>query len=82
MTDLSILGVDPKFGRQGLGGRLLKWGLDRADQEQLITFISASPEGRGLYEKHGTRAVRSYEVIPGYYETSMVRSVGGVRRCK
>ncbi|KAJ0414823.1 hypothetical protein BJY00DRAFT_294498 [Aspergillus carlsbadensis] len=77
---LDMLAVDPAFGRRGLGGRLLKWGLDRADGERVITFISSSPTGRGLYEKHGCRAVNNYQVIPGYRETSMVRPVHGLSR--
>ncbi|KAL4903142.1 hypothetical protein BDW74DRAFT_180013 [Aspergillus multicolor] len=77
---LHLLAVDPAFGRRGLGEKLLKWGLDRADERGLVTFISASPAGRGLYEKHGCRAVHNYEVIPGYKETSMVRPVAGLRR--
>ncbi|KAL4931810.1 GNAT family N-acetyltransferase [Aspergillus undulatus] len=77
---LNMLAVHPDYGRQGLGGRLLKWGLDRADQEGRITFISASPTGRGLYEKHGARAVNNYEVVPGYRETSMIRPVAGLMR--
>ncbi|KAL4865167.1 hypothetical protein BDV12DRAFT_188416 [Aspergillus spectabilis] len=77
---LSILAIDPAFGRRGLGAKLLKWGLDRADEERVITFISSSPQGRGLYEKHNCRALNNYEVIPGYRETSMVRPVGGMSR--
>ncbi|KAL4883565.1 hypothetical protein BJY04DRAFT_184900 [Aspergillus karnatakaensis] len=77
---LSILAIDPAFGRQGLGAKLLKWGLDRADEERVITFISASPQGRGLYEKHNCRALNNYEVVPGYRETSMIRPVGGMSR--
>ncbi|KAL4950654.1 acyl-CoA N-acyltransferase [Aspergillus filifer] len=77
---LSMLAVDPAYGRQGLGGKLLKWGLDRSDREGKITFISSSPTGRGLYEKHGARAVNNYEVVPGYRETSMIRPVAGLRR--
>lgn len=75
-----MLAVDPAFARRGLGAKLLKWGLDRADERRLITFISASPAGRGLYEKHGCRALNSYEVVPGYHETSMVRPVAGLSR--
>ncbi|KAL4975541.1 acyl-CoA N-acyltransferase [Aspergillus desertorum] len=77
---LHLLAVDPAFGRRGLGAELLKWGLDRADEKRLTTFISASPAGRGLYEKHGCKAVHNYEVVPGYRETSMVRPVAGLSR--
>ncbi|KAL3456706.1 hypothetical protein BJX64DRAFT_270151 [Aspergillus heterothallicus] len=77
---LDMLAVAPEFGRRGLGARLLKWGLDRADRERIITFISSSPTGRGLYEKHGCKALNNYQVIPGYRETSMVRPVAGLSR--
>ncbi|KAL4807455.1 acyl-CoA N-acyltransferase [Aspergillus unguis] len=78
--ELSMLAVDPAFGRRGLGGMLLKWGLDRADEKQVPTFISSSPEGRGLYEKNGAQALHTYEVIPGYNQSSMVRPAAGLRR--
>ncbi|RDW79314.1 GNAT family N-acetyltransferase [Aspergillus mulundensis] len=77
---LQLLAVDPAFSRRGLGEKLLKWGLDRADEKGLVTFISASPAGRGLYEKHDCKAVHNYEVVPGYSETSMVRPVAGLSR--
>ncbi|KAL2846163.1 hypothetical protein BJY01DRAFT_213520 [Aspergillus pseudoustus] len=77
---LDMLAVDPEYGRRGLGARLLKWGLDRADSERVITFISSSPAGRTLYEKHNCKALNNYQVIPGYRETSMVRPVGGFSR--
>ncbi|KAI9371152.1 acyl-CoA N-acyltransferase [Aspergillus egyptiacus] len=77
---LDMLAVDPAYGRRGLGAQLLKWGLDRADEERVPTFISASPAGKGLYEKHGSRVLNSYEVVPGYWQTSMVRPVKGRSR--
>ncbi|KAL2826695.1 acyl-CoA N-acyltransferase [Aspergillus cavernicola] len=77
---LDMLVIDPEFGRQGLGAQLLKWGLDRADEKRVVTFISSSPAARALYEKHGCRVLNKYEVIPDHWQSTMVRPVRGMRR--
>ncbi|PYH35144.1 GNAT family N-acetyltransferase [Aspergillus neoniger CBS 115656] len=70
---LDMLGTLPQFNGRGIGSRLLRWGLDRADEKGVPTFLASTPAGRPLYEKYGFEAVEEYEVIPGYFQASMVR---------
>jgi len=50
---LMIIGVDPEFQRQGIGSRLMKVGLDKADKEGLDCFLeTVTPEYVKFYEKH------------------------------
>ncbi|GLA38555.1 hypothetical protein AnigIFM63309_005852 [Aspergillus niger] len=70
---LDMLGTHPQFNGRGIGSRLLRWGLDRADEKGVPTFLASTPAGRPLYEKYGFEAVEEYEVIPGYFQASMLR---------
>lgn len=36
---------------------LLKWGLEKADEEGLESYLEASPVGKSLYEKLGFKEV-------------------------
>ncbi|KAK1757968.1 puromycin N-acetyltransferase [Echria macrotheca] len=57
MWYLMILSVDPDFQRRGVGGMLLNWGLEHAKADGKPAFLVATPQGRGLYERHGFKAV-------------------------
>jgi GNAT superfamily N-acetyltransferase len=50
---MSILAVRPSYQRKGLGSRLLAPVLELADNGFAKTYIEASEQGRGLYEKFG-----------------------------
>ena len=47
---LNTLAVLPEYSRKGIGSKLLVWGLDKADELRLDSFLEASVMGRGLYE--------------------------------
>ncbi|KAG4412111.1 hypothetical protein IFR04_014760 [Cadophora malorum] len=82
---MHILVIDPEFQRQGLGKQMLEWGLKLVDDEGLETYIDASPEGKGLYERLGWKTINVLDVdlnkwggkdeISTAY--SMIRPVGG-----
>ncbi|KAJ7744681.1 acyl-CoA N-acyltransferase, partial [Mycena metata] len=58
---LSLMAVDPKYQRRGIGQALLQWGLDRADAEGLEVYLESSEDGLRLYEKNGFESVAWYE---------------------
>jgi ribosomal protein S18 acetylase RimI-like enzyme len=70
-----MLGVHPSYQGCGLASKLLKWGLERADAEGVETYLSASPEGRPMYEKYGFRIVDTFSPFPGYEQVFMIRPV-------
>ncbi|KAJ5183801.1 hypothetical protein N7492_001417 [Penicillium capsulatum] len=72
---LEILGVHPNYQRRGLASRLLKWGLERADQDGVEVYLSSSPEGKPMYEKYGFQSQNSFSPFPGYVQLNMIRPV-------
>ncbi|KAJ5923286.1 hypothetical protein N7454_008531 [Penicillium verhagenii] len=54
---LKELYVLPSHQRQGLGGLMVAFGVDEADERGLPAYTEASPEGLGLYLKHGFKEV-------------------------
>jgi len=61
---LDIIFVDPKHQRRGAGSKLVKWGVDRADEMGVEAFLEATRFGRHMYEQHGFQVTEDivYEV--------------------
>ncbi|RAH87012.1 acyl-CoA N-acyltransferase [Aspergillus japonicus CBS 114.51] len=72
---LDMLATHPNYNGRGLGSQLLRWGLHRADEAGMDTFLASTPQGRRLYEKYGFQVVKEYEVVEGHVQASMVRPV-------
>lgn len=72
-ADLEILGVDPAYQGRGLGSKLLKWGLSRADEEGIEVYLCSSPEGRRVYEKYGFEGKIPFALFPGREQLFMIR---------
>jgi GNAT superfamily N-acetyltransferase len=58
---LARLVVDPAYQRQGIGQKLMDWGAQTADKENLVAFLFARPAGVGLYQKNGWKAYQAVE---------------------
>lgn len=67
---MATLVVHPEYQRMGIGHELLRWGLAKADEEQVECWIDASPFGLGLYKKFGWEEV-------GYVEMDLKDWRGG-----
>ncbi|KNG87173.1 hypothetical protein ANOM_005098 [Aspergillus nomiae NRRL 13137] len=50
---LSILAVSSKGQGQGVGRKLLQWGIDRSEEERIPTTLVATNAGLHLYESTG-----------------------------
>ncbi|MFL0355728.1 GNAT family N-acetyltransferase [Erythrobacter sp. GH1-10] len=51
---LPIIGADPQYLGQGLGGALMKHGCARIDEDGLPAYLeSSNPRNISLYERHG-----------------------------
>lgn len=58
----------------GAGGMLMKWGVERADEEAVECYLDATPEGKHLYEKFGFRDHTKWRFFNETYRHSfMVR---------
>lgn len=59
-----------------MASQLLKWGLERADEEGVEVYLSASPDGRPLYEKNGFQVLgEPFRPFEGYQQVNMLRPV-------
>lgn len=62
---LGVLGVDPDGQRHGLGARLMKPILDRADEEGLPVSLETMREGNvAYYRRHGFEVATTFS-LPG-----------------
>ncbi|RSL62086.1 hypothetical protein CEP54_005912 [Fusarium duplospermum] len=54
---LSTIATDKEAQRCGVGSALMRFGVDKADEEGWMAYLNSSPEGKGLYEKFGFEVV-------------------------
>ena len=54
---LKMVAVSPRYQGQGGAKLLLKSGLDLADAAGGRVYLEATPQGRGMYDKYGWRAI-------------------------
>lgn len=54
---LEMVAVRQGWKGKGAGGQMLKWGLDKADEEGKPIYLDATPQAKGMYEKYGFRVV-------------------------
>jgi GNAT superfamily N-acetyltransferase len=50
---LIFLATSPEFERKGIGSKLLKQGLQEAEEDAVPVYLGATPAGRPLYERNG-----------------------------
>lgn len=51
--ELELLAIHPTYQRQGLGSKLLTWGMKEAALNQMPVVVAATLNGEHLYRKHG-----------------------------
>jgi GNAT superfamily N-acetyltransferase len=56
-VQLNTLAVSPLYQRQGIGGALMDWGLQRAKKERVPVYLEATESGQGLYVQKGFEVV-------------------------
>ena len=50
---LELVATRPEWQGKGAAGKLLRWGLEKADDEKLEAYLEASPDGKPIYEHFG-----------------------------
>ncbi|KAI4231319.1 MAG: hypothetical protein L6R40_007764 [Gallowayella cf. fulva] len=68
---LNICFVHPDHRRRGVGSLLVKWGIQKADELGLETFIEAAEPGVPLYLSHGFGAMDEFCIDPKVPEPSL-----------
>lgn len=52
-----------KYQRQGAGSLLLRYGCERADEQDCESFLEAAPEALRLYNKFGFETAAQMETL-------------------
>jgi Acetyltransferase (GNAT) domain len=61
---------------KGAGGMLMKWGVERANEDGVECYLDANPDGKPVYEKYGFKEIETVEFFDGRYEQCfMLRNV-------
>ncbi|KAM3418057.1 hypothetical protein BST61_g6263 [Cercospora zeina] len=60
---LEIIATDPAYQGQGAGSLMMRYGLERADEQGARAFLEASPDAVRLYERFGFREVRHLDTF-------------------
>jgi predicted N-acetyltransferase YhbS len=63
--DLNALSVDPRHQRKGIGQSLVRWGIERAKQDNKSVIIVANPTGAPLYRKMGLEEIAHMVLFVG-----------------
>jgi GNAT superfamily N-acetyltransferase len=58
---LHLIMVLPEYQGRGLATPLMKWGFERAKEENLPIYLDATPKGKGIYERFGFKVVDTLE---------------------
>jgi GNAT superfamily N-acetyltransferase len=58
---LNMFATHPDHQGRGASKSLLDWGLKKADEEGLVTYLNATDVGRRIYEKKGFEVVKAIE---------------------
>ena len=61
---LNILWTHPGYQRKGVGKLIMDWGVKRAVDLDIETWLDASPFGKGLYEQFGFTTVEQLNITP------------------
>ncbi len=72
-ADVKHLMVDPRYQRQGIGGKLLSSVVAKSDTDRLPTFLVASAEAYGLYAKLGFEELGVFTIDNGYWATELAK---------
>ncbi|KAE8446102.1 hypothetical protein EG329_012473 [Mollisiaceae sp. DMI_Dod_QoI] len=54
---LELVATRPEYQGKGAAGKLLRWGIERSDEEGTETYLEASPDGKPIYERFGFQEV-------------------------
>jgi hypothetical protein len=58
---LNMFATHPEHQGRGASRLLLEWGIKKADDEGLVTYLNATDVGRRIYEKKGFEVVKAIE---------------------
>lgn len=71
---LELVATRKEYQGKGCAGKLIRYGLEKADEEGVECYLEASPEGAPIYEYFGFKEVERLVVFDGkFVELFMIR---------
>lgn len=70
---LTMLVTSPAQERRGIGTMLFRWAVERADAEDALVYLEATPVGLGLYKGYGCEQVARVDFSGGGKRIIMIR---------
>ncbi|KAJ6446637.1 acetyltransferase (GNAT) family domain-containing protein [Purpureocillium lavendulum] len=70
---LNTIVVRKGHQRKGIGASLMRFGLDKADEDGWMAFLNALPEGEALYKRFGFRTLETIDFGHGITSSPMER---------
>ncbi|KAL5088900.1 hypothetical protein Trisim1_006045 [Trichoderma cf. simile WF8] len=71
---LELVAVKPQYQGKGAASLMLKYGVNKADEDKVECFLDASPAGQPIYERYGFRVAQRDTFLDGtYIQCAMVR---------
>lgn len=64
MSVLELFATHEDYQREGLGGELMRWGLEQADAEGLETYLDASEKAQPYYQNHFGFEAKQDVIVP------------------
>ncbi|KAK0725917.1 acyl-CoA N-acyltransferase [Lasiosphaeris hirsuta] len=71
MWYVMMLAVDPNHYRRGAGRMLIRQGLQRAASQGRSVYLSATPEGKPLYESLGFKTLVAHDLFGESYDAML-----------
>lgn len=68
MLTIGMIAVHPDHQRKGVGAMLMQWGMDKAAEENVPIWLTATPVGEGLYRKLGFIVQSDWQWAPAKTE--------------
>ena len=79
---LRLLVTHPDYQRRGAGGNLVRWGIEKAKEDNLAVTLFASPIGGYLYRKLGFRDLSVIKIqVDGESESISIGVMAYVPTC-
>lgn len=72
MVDLQVLATHPAHGGRGCAGRLVKWGMQRAEEEGVMCYVEAQDSSKPIFLKYGWEEVEELRTGEQKWATVLV----------
>ena len=66
-------GTKPEMQGKGIGSKILRFVLAKADKENKKCYLECEEKNRKLYEHYGFKVIKEAEILPGVNYYALIR---------